>query len=633
MDKSGPHPPQPSRRDLPWTFALLSCVLLAALLGTRLLSDFDLGFHLKGGQWMIQNHRFFTQDVYTYTVPGHPYLDIHWLYQILLYLSYRAGGYTLLTALNVALVTLVFLLAFLRLRRTAAPSWFCALLLAACVLTCEPRIEARPELVSWLLFSLTLLVLECRYAGERDMLFLLPLIHLVWANVEGLFPLGWAAMAAYLLTGWMQDNRPDPKLLKYSLFSLAACLFNPNFLAGFLYPFSQLLMLGTSNVFKGAIGELQSPWGPYVFLPAFGLAAYKAYCFLLAALLSVTWRRRKIHEVLLALSFFALSASASRNIPLFFLATLPTAALGWKDLPWESLRRFQRSALARPAVAWAFTFLILLSCVRVATGAYYFSDRRGERFGLGLDAEKQPVGAVRFLMENGLDGPMLNQVNMGGWLDWQAPQKTFIDGRLEVMGPEFYGEYLSSYRGNLCGLADRYGADIILFVPTLSNWQGELASNDGWRLAYLDGFAAVYLRKGYAPGIPALTGESLLSANGIAVSGPDGDESLLRDPRPSPLGAWLEGFWRRPFFPESLYNMASFNLAAGDKTAAEPLFREALRQSRGDLYEIYLNLGRIYYGEGRYAEARLCAQRALEEKPDQPLARSLLANLPSSGAH
>src|ERR1019366_8460485 len=89
----------------PWLFSLLACLLLTILFAAHLINDSDLGFHLKGGQWILENHRFPTTDTYTYTLAGKPYLDIHWFYQVCLYLFFLAGNYPIVELFHILLIT------------------------------------------------------------------------------------------------------------------------------------------------------------------------------------------------------------------------------------------------------------------------------------------------------------------------------------------------------------------------------------------------------------------------------------------------------------------------------------------------------------------------------------------------
>jgi len=97
----------PPADSIAWVVALVSGFALLALLATRYLGDTDLGYHLKGGQWILANRAFLSHDVYTYTRSSAAYLDLHWLYQVLIYAVYRAGGYVSLSLLNIALIAAV----------------------------------------------------------------------------------------------------------------------------------------------------------------------------------------------------------------------------------------------------------------------------------------------------------------------------------------------------------------------------------------------------------------------------------------------------------------------------------------------------------------------------------------------
>src|SRR5258708_1822230 len=245
--------------SFPWFYSLLACFLLTVLFATHLINDTDLGFHLKGGQWILENHRFPTNDTYTYTISGQPYLDIHWLYQVCLYLLFRMGNYPLADLFHVLLITSAFFFVFKRLRLSETPLWLCVFLLLTAVAACEIRFRARPEVASWLFLSLTLWVLDHRFHRKADLLFLLPLIQLLWVNMEGLFILGWAAMAAYLASSYFHSHRIDKRLLRYSSLAALAGLVNPYFFNGLLFPLSNWATM-TNPLMRNSIKEFQSPW-------------------------------------------------------------------------------------------------------------------------------------------------------------------------------------------------------------------------------------------------------------------------------------------------------------------------------------------------------------------------------------
>ena len=620
-----PAKPTPLSKN-PWLYPLLACFLLTVLLATHLINDSDLGLHLKGGQWILENHRFPSTDTYTYTLSGRGYLDIHWFYQILLYGLYQAGGYSWIELFHVLLIAATGYLVFKRLRLAGVSLGICTFLLLMVVLTCEIRFRVRPEIASWLLFSLTLWVLELRTSRNRDLLYLLPLIQLVWVNVEGLFILGWGLMGIYWISVFFDAHGQDRKLLRYSLLAVAACVLNPNFLKGMAYPVANFLTL-TDPVMHNSLKELQSPWlaTPSLFsAPTLYLLLYKLFSLFLFGLMAATFRRRNIRDWLLAVVFFALSAAAFRNIPLFMLACLPLFAAAWMDLEWKWLQKMREALFSNPVPALALALFIFGLCLRVVTGAYYVSDRRTDRFGLGLDPLNQPIKACEFLVENHLNGNILNEVDAGGWLDWRGPQKTFIDGRFEVTGGEFYSEYLAAANpGGLAALAEKYQADILFFSPLNSAWAAQLPSLPNWRLVYLDPSAVICLRKGYADGVPSLDANQVLSEFGVSKSILAEAPALLEASPPSAWTFFWDDFHKAAVFPGDLGNLGVFCGTSGYPEEAEAFFLEAIRRSGGRYYDFYYNLGLLYGQAGNRQLWDLCMFQVLKRNPPSGLARQI----------
>src|ERR1700733_4487489 len=75
-------------------FLILSAIALiyALLAGLRTVSDFDLGWQLATGRWVVQQHRIPTVDVFSFTAAGQP-----WIYPVgagvIFYLLFLIGGY------------------------------------------------------------------------------------------------------------------------------------------------------------------------------------------------------------------------------------------------------------------------------------------------------------------------------------------------------------------------------------------------------------------------------------------------------------------------------------------------------------------------------------------------------------
>jgi hypothetical protein len=419
----------------------------------------------------------------------------------------------------------------------------------------------------------------------------------------------------YCLANFVQSRQPNHKLFLYSALTVPACLINPYFFRGLIFPFTLLSSLG-SGVFRQAIQEFRSPWtmgGSLFATPEPFLLYYKVFTLFLLLLILTTLRKRKIHEYLLALAFFGLSAMALRNIQLYLLACAPLAVTCWKEVSWERLRNFQALVFGSSYSACIFTLFLLVVCVRVGTGAYYASDRRLDRFGLGL--QKNCIEASEFLVQNHLDGKIINHFNAGGWLDWQAPQKTFIDGRLEVMGEGLFGELKdASAPGMFWLLIKKYQPDIILFSPLDGGiqWIQDLQKMPDWRPVYLDGNNVIYLHKGYADQIPNLDYDKLLVDWGISKDTLSQAMQILQTSiAQSRFSFW--GDFIHPFvYPRWFLTMGIFCTFTGHLETAEATELEAIHLSQGRYLEFYYDLRGLFAATNRHDAEFLCTEHIQE---------------------
>src|SRR5581483_10945324 len=148
-------------------------------------------------------------------------------------------------------------------------------------------------------------------------------------------------------------------------------------------------------IFKHYISEFQSPWSLVQdasdpFMPVIPIYTYRVLSIVLLILIGLAYKKRKFHELFLTVAFFGLSVAAIRNSPLFFWVALPIAARSIVDL-LSNLGKIELSIKSQKTTAIAVTFCLLLLGARVATRAYYVSDRRIIHTGLGLDEERFPI--------------------------------------------------------------------------------------------------------------------------------------------------------------------------------------------------------------------------------------------------
>ncbi len=190
-----------ARSDQPFRYkpAQLSRAFLAAvaicyalLAGLHTVQDFDLGWQLATGRWVVQHHHVFSADVFSYTASGQP-----WIYPVLsgiiFYLAYLAGGYALLSWMGaLACAGTVTLLA--RRQRLIG----CILAVVAVPLIAN-RTQPRAEMFTPILFAAFLTLLWQHYRGGQARLWLLPILMVGWVNLHLGFVAGLAICAGYVL--------------------------------------------------------------------------------------------------------------------------------------------------------------------------------------------------------------------------------------------------------------------------------------------------------------------------------------------------------------------------------------------------------------------------------------------------
>ena len=451
--------------------------------------DSDFWWHLKTGQYIVENHQLPVPDPFAFTTAGaapayagetltrHFNLTHEWLAQALFYLVWRAtgfGGVVLFrAALLAAFCALVGLIAWRRCggfyRSLAAASAAAGMAI--------PFALDRPYLITFLLLAATIAILE-----YGRWLWLLPPIFLLWANCHGGYFLGWVVLGAYSAEAlWLRLRKqpaPHSQLLWIvSAVSLLLSGVNPN---GFRIV--QVLGYYRNSELTSHLLEWARPrW-----------FAFNEFTILwLGATLLMLWAHRRVRPVdwLLFAAFGAAAFSAQRNTILMGLVA-PIVMVSY--FPWKR---------ALPPLAPFAASLLLIGAGIAAHWGSFFQLRAAEW--------RYPAGAADFLLAHQVTGPMFNTYEYGGYLFWRLwpQQRVFIDGRAlsETLFKD-YGRILynveESGGNNAQQLLDRYGIQTIV-MNTFEYSQGlvyRLApaladpQQTEWKLVYDDPTAIVLMR-------------------------------------------------------------------------------------------------------------------------------------------
>ncbi len=629
---------KPTRRRWLSLAIWLSLLALGFALGLQKIRTFDYWWQLRTGALILETGEVPRHDVYTYTVPGARYIDIHWLHQLGLHGLHSLGGHdAVVVAKGLAVCALIAILAPIGYRRERP--WVSALALGLMLLVAADRFMPRPELPSFLLLAAVLALLD-RHERRRDAwVFAVVPLQLLWANIHGLFALGLALCTIYLAAevlrplvapGQRLDVRAAGRLAAVTALGSLVCLANPNGLEGALYPIQQFGMIGPPEdrgVFGSLIAELIPPigGGSQHSAPALALAGALAILSLLA--MAWNWRRVQAADPLLWVAFAYLALGANRNLALFSIVAAPilvrnaNAMLDQRPIP-------RRAGTAASLAAVAVLGVLTLD---VARDGFFRRIGSFREFGLGTLDVFYPVGAAEWIAEVRPPGPICHHMADGGYLIWRLypDYQVMVDGRLEVFGAErFIGlQVADPARFKQLDAEHQFGLVLVHFGLVKSDallWWLHLNSN--WLLAYLDDTTAVFVHRGRS-GLPWIREVEIDAPDSFpALDEASSTSDLVRrfgrtqfymamHRYESALEIWEETIARYPDLPQGPIVHASLLQSNGLHAAAEAILRRLLAETPEDP-KLLVQVGDLRWEAGDREMARDFYDRALDASAD-----------------
>src|ERR1051325_2700891 len=164
------------------------------------IEDPDIWWHLRTGEWITHAHRLPMFDSFSGTRAGQPWIAYSWAFDVLVY--------ALKTGFDLrGLVWLVVLMALLitfgahQLARTSGLPFYLEIVLTALAVTAmKTLMSPRSWLFSIVFFAIEFaIIVRVRSSNRTKLLWVLPILFFVWANIHIQFLYGLAALMLLLI--------------------------------------------------------------------------------------------------------------------------------------------------------------------------------------------------------------------------------------------------------------------------------------------------------------------------------------------------------------------------------------------------------------------------------------------------
>jgi len=485
------------------------------------ITNTDIWWHLASGRKILESNSFLYFDSFTFT-PSEKWIDLHWLFQVLVYgIQSNFGFAGLLTFKLMAAGLSGVLLAF------AIPSQHKRFIVVAMVLSyvfIELRylILLRPILITIICIGAYLYCLE-RYIQRKRLIYLLILIPLqiLWTNSQGLFILGPVITGIYLLGSvvplipaikkWHINRNADwcsYELAQFTLLFIVliqVSIINPYGLNGLLFPLKLFTRIDPSlkNIYAFNVSENL----PLLHLR--GADLHYLLFVLLSALSSVlifiaTYKKIHLEHIFLFGAMLALAVMAKRNVLLYGVVMAPISA-HYLQILLES-EQFQNYYLKMKitikiaaAIALAIPLGIRALNITLEIKSYPQNDP--------VSPFRVPIMAtdeIRTISKKHNPLRFFNSIRYGGYLNWVLPEKNavFIDGRLIIRSTEFLQEYFNTIdfpKQYFPGLYKKFGfTHIILPTAVFTRYfkfAAYLYNHTDWHVRYYDGETVIFAHR------------------------------------------------------------------------------------------------------------------------------------------
>lgn len=472
---------------------LLLLYALSFIFRTDNSFDQDLGRHLKIGEIIFKEHFLPKTNYFSYTNPDFPFINHHYLFELLIYtLNLHFGWQSLL----IGKITILLLAIFITLSLAARHSKI--LLISGFIFlhTLRERVDLRPEILSFLFTAINLYIWEKFATKTSRWIYLIPVLLVIWTNSHIYFFVGWGISVIYLIDFLVHKQMQK---FKTSLICLSLGLFlsliNPNGFKALVYPFTVFNNYGYSIVENQNLFLLEQ-LGFHD--PNYQIAKYIIFLSILALVISTLKAKINLRGFLTACFGITMALLNVRSLPYLFFLSLPGISAG---LNFKSFGVVLKILTVITVIIMSFEGFYYLN------GKYYASRNMGNIVKLEFAENIKP--AADFMLANNLPTPIFNNFDIGSYLIYRGFPKVqiFIDGRPEAYPAEFFKQAYIPMQTDpslFKQIVSQLNIQTIVFshtdqTPWAKTFLKLITRDAAWKLVYIDEMNLVLIRSDLRP--------------------------------------------------------------------------------------------------------------------------------------
>ena len=479
--------------------SIFICVFLTLTLfaGNKLLNDCDTGYHIRAGEYILQTHSIPRQDIFSFHRPALPWTAHEWLSEVIMAIVHRSFGLTGIVIFFSLIISFTYSLFFkiLKTENDIVLSIFFTLMV---LLSSMLHLLARPHIFSLLLIIIWYYLLDEYQYKDKNYLYVLPFIMLLWVNLHGGFLAGFILIGIYLfgnIIKFITANDLGKGLYKrkakflgiITIVCLLICLINPFGYHILLFPFK----LVSNKYIMNHVNEFLSPnFHFHELLP------FKFFLLLMFIIFALSTVKFNLIELLLILMFTNMSLYSVRYIPLFCIIASPILLRQLRTILVLSDVKFAKflnkrsdniSEIDRSAKGYLWPVAAVVLIVFLAQAG---------KINFTFSEKTKPIDAVKFLKKEKINGNMFDNDEFGDYIIYAAwPEyRVFFDGRSDMYGVDIFKEYqtVASIFPGWDEVLKKYDITWIIFNAN-SALSLFLMQTDDWKLIYADAVANIFV--------------------------------------------------------------------------------------------------------------------------------------------